>query len=73
MSGMSKRRWHLRLQWEPRDCWIGLYWTRATYSTHVYICLLPCFPLHVWWMTAPEPPYPGGIDSSQAAQAKEQR
>jgi hypothetical protein len=51
---------HARIQWEPRDIWVGLYWTRAALSTHLYLCLIPCFPLHVWWMTAPCPPFPGG-------------
>lgn len=49
----GKRRWKVKLLWEPRDLWIGLYWTRIT-AHHpsadgmaFYICLIPCLPLKV--------------------------
>ena len=45
--------------WEPRDIWIGAYWDsakerRMNASTgvrrvHVYICLIPCFPIRLTW------------------------
>jgi hypothetical protein len=43
----------LSIEWEPRDWWIGLYWTTKTTSNrrewHYYLCLLPCLPLHIVW------------------------
>jgi len=59
-------RW-LSLLWEPRDCWIGVYWTTTrgqwclAHGTtvwqwdsewHGYLCLVPCFPLHLRWPRA---------------------
>ncbi len=47
-------RWWIDLVglYEPRDLWIGLYWDKAYfhpdssyYGYHVYLCLIPCFPL----------------------------
>ena len=34
-------------QWEPRDCWVGCFWTTTRGWTDIYVCLLPCLPLHL--------------------------
>lgn len=54
---MSERRgWKVRIKWEPRDCWIGLYWTRRVEfmgqpprraSRQWFICIVPCLPIVV--------------------------
>lgn len=41
-------------KWEPRDCWVGLFWDQRTSETgevtrHVYICPLPTLLLHWSW------------------------
>jgi hypothetical protein len=59
--------WRAEVKREPRDCWIGVYWTPATFSFHLYVCLIPCLPLHLWRMTAPEPPFPGAGSSQEPA------
>jgi hypothetical protein len=44
-------RWSIHAFFEPRDIWIGVYWTRdlslspAGTRLRVYICLLPCLPV----------------------------
>ncbi len=35
-----------------QDCWIGVYWEHRhiyehVHSLHIWICLLPIFPLHI--------------------------
>jgi hypothetical protein len=36
----------VRWFFEPRDIWVGAYWTRADdRSLKVYICLLPMLPI----------------------------
>lgn len=43
------------IKFEPRDLWVGVYWDREQVPgphydiTHVYICLIPCFPIHLTW------------------------
>lgn len=43
----------IRLKFEPRDLWIGIYWDRPprtycwTVRLDVYACLVPCFPVHL--------------------------
>lgn len=55
---------HFKIDFDLRDIWIGLYWTAKnnvihnypTYRAvnkvemHIYICLIPCFPIHIWWV-----------------------
>ncbi len=36
-----------KLKFEPRDLWIGVYWDRSPVRLDVYICVVPCFPLHI--------------------------
>lgn len=31
----------VRVKWEPRDLWIGCYWTRDP-AVRIYVCLVPC-------------------------------
>ena len=52
MKILLGRRWSrgaVFLKWEPKDMWLGVYWTRNGLARHVYICILPCLPLHIWW------------------------
>ena len=37
----------MQLQWEPRDLWVGLFWRRSDIAWHIYVCLLPCVPVHI--------------------------
>jgi hypothetical protein len=44
-----------RVTFEPRDLWVGIYWDRDQspannrYELHLFICLIPTLPIHVWW------------------------
>jgi hypothetical protein len=35
----------VRVLWEPRDLWIGIYWTRSAQRLLIYVCVLPCLPI----------------------------
>lgn len=47
-------RVHVRLEFKPADCWIGVFWDRKpNYTTrhferHVWVCVLPMLPIHFW-------------------------
>ena len=58
MSHVSLRLWRVSLLLEPRDAWIGVHWDwktgvygdpepMITRELHIYLCLLPCLPVHV--------------------------
>ena len=42
-----------QFQWEPRGLWIGFFWKKTHavgpefHALHLFICLLPCVPLHI--------------------------
>lgn len=43
--------WPPRIEFELRDCWVGLYWDRKIEDevemVDLYICLVPTLPLHL--------------------------
>ena len=58
MYALRHGLWRMRLELVLQDAWVGCYWTwkLALYETpyglvttelHIYICLVPCVPLHV--------------------------
>lgn len=60
------RRGYVALEWKLADLWVGAFWDRrwrseiGCFSYHVWICLIPCVPIHLWWWT-PEPA--GGVSA----------
>lgn len=43
----KKHLYSIRFEWKLADMWIGVYWRRERYTLHIWICFLPCIPLHV--------------------------
>ena len=41
--------WRAALEFKPRDLWVGAYWKRIGNCIDLWICLLPCLPIHVSW------------------------
>lgn len=37
----------IKLEFKLADAWIGAFWARKDNVLHVWICLLPCLPIHV--------------------------
>lgn len=53
-SGITSRLafdgWHWQFEFKPEDLWVGAYWKTIGHATDLWICLLPCVPLHIsWW------------------------
>jgi hypothetical protein len=50
---INRPRLKVQLQFELRDVWIGCFWRVSRHPDlrasilHLYVCLLPLFPLHV--------------------------
>jgi hypothetical protein len=56
MLRLVRNTW-ITLECHPADCWVGASWERrrtqyrpgkgmVTAELHVWVCLVPCFPLH---------------------------
>lgn len=57
----------IRLEIDPHDLWWGLFWKRRRWPTivtgadhpgwqyHVYVCFVPCLPVHVWFVRRRRP------------------
>lgn len=37
-----------RVEWKPEDLWVGVFWRRTGNRLDVWVCLLPCLPIHLW-------------------------
>jgi len=42
-------RWtaQVYLEWKLPDLWIGCFWMRCEGMLNIWICLLPCLPVHI--------------------------
>ena len=40
----------IKIEWKVQDLWIGAYWENRDYIFHLWICLVPCVPIHIKWM-----------------------
>jgi len=60
------RYFYIYFGFEPRDIWVGLFWDihdpydegealppSVYLAYHIYICLVPLFPLHFKWGSTP--------------------
>lgn len=40
-------RWTVALEWKAADLWVGAFWDRRGPLLNLWVCLLPCLPIHV--------------------------
>lgn len=36
-----------RIEWKLQDLWVGVYWKDTPEQLDIWICLIPCLPLHI--------------------------
>lgn len=39
--------WWCRLEFKPQDLWIGAFWKTIGHCFDLWICIIPCVPIHV--------------------------
>lgn len=52
----TRKRWFLRFERKPQDCWIGMFWKRDWFMFSLWVCIVPMLPVHVGWRL--ETPFP---------------
>ena len=40
------KNWSFIIEWKLEDLWIGAFWRRDGNCFDLWVCLLPCLPLH---------------------------
>jgi hypothetical protein len=40
--------WGIRLEFKIQDLWIGLFWKNGKEDIDIWLCIIPCFPIHYW-------------------------
>jgi hypothetical protein len=54
----------IALLFDPHDLWIGVFWKRdgprpergmPSPYWHVYVCIVPCLPIHILWRAKEKP------------------
>lgn len=58
----------MKIKFEPRDIWIGLYWCKGSRVTSMevdyqiyifFVCIVPCFPIIIQWNKNIKPQHRG--------------
>lgn len=49
---MKERQWLAQLEFKLQDFWIGFFWKTLGSRADLWICLIPCIPLHICWWSA---------------------
>ncbi len=39
----------IKILFDPRDLWIGVYWDKVGYVTRIFVCIIPCLPILFEW------------------------
>jgi hypothetical protein len=47
MKRLLNRYWSVSVERKFQDLWIGIYWRADDLTIDVWICFVPCFPLHI--------------------------
>jgi hypothetical protein len=37
----------MQIEFKLADMWVGAFWQRRGNTLHIWICILPCLPLHL--------------------------
>lgn len=48
MKVYSGEYWGLSLEFKLSDMWVGVFWRNGKYDIDIWVCLIPCFPMHYW-------------------------
>lgn len=54
MNFLKRRGIKAAVEFKLEDAWVGAFWKEKRGIMHLWICLLPCLPLHVQWDRHPK-------------------
>lgn len=38
--------WNIKIEFKLEDFWVGAFWRRDGAMFDLWVCLIPCFPIH---------------------------
>lgn len=45
----AKLKMKVQLEFKVQDCWVGAFWKREEGIQHLWVCVIPMFPVHIIW------------------------
>ena len=52
MEERGMNNWRARFEFKLADMWVGLFWRKQPRRLDVWVCAVPCLPLHIWYDVA---------------------
>ena len=40
--------WGIDLEFKLQDFWVGVFWKNRKEDIDIWICIIPCLPIHYW-------------------------
>ena len=47
LATWTLRQHQIALEYKLADMWVGMFWQRKEEALHIWLCIVPCLPIHL--------------------------